>query len=395
MKVVLATGIYPPDIGGPATYAKALAEECSRKGMEVAVVTYGRKTEIRNQQSATNPKMQNAPAFAEASAGRKCIMHNEDWEVVRVSRFGGPFIRWWRYARALRKHAADADIVEAFSSVSVGVPLLLSGLRGVPPKTLLRLGGDFFWERYTARGGMKSLREWYASAGSRVFGLRFLMERLLRAFDTVVFSTRFQEELYERSYRRLPPHRVIENAFPANVPSVFAPHEPLRLLFVGRFVGFKNLEALVKAMDLLPNATLTLAGDGPTGWVLRSLAKRHGAPGAIAFREPHEGEEKLRLFAEHDLLVIPSVTEISPHTALEARALGLPVLLTAETGLSARLSRGIILRTLRTPGDIRAAVLEVRGNYAAFAREAAGDVPARGWRDVADEHLELFSRLLS
>jgi len=27
MKILIATGIYPPDIGGPAKYAKSLAEE--------------------------------------------------------------------------------------------------------------------------------------------------------------------------------------------------------------------------------------------------------------------------------------------------------------------------------------------------------------------------------
>ena len=41
MKIVLATGIYPPDIGGPATYVSCLASEFSRLGMEVIVVTYG------------------------------------------------------------------------------------------------------------------------------------------------------------------------------------------------------------------------------------------------------------------------------------------------------------------------------------------------------------------
>lgn len=31
-KVVIATGIYPPDIGGPALYAKHLKEEFSKGG---------------------------------------------------------------------------------------------------------------------------------------------------------------------------------------------------------------------------------------------------------------------------------------------------------------------------------------------------------------------------
>ena len=34
MKIVLATGIFPPDIGGPATYTERLVEELFRRGAE-------------------------------------------------------------------------------------------------------------------------------------------------------------------------------------------------------------------------------------------------------------------------------------------------------------------------------------------------------------------------
>ncbi len=40
MKIVLATGIYPPDIGGPATYSSALAEQLHAKGHDVTVIAY-------------------------------------------------------------------------------------------------------------------------------------------------------------------------------------------------------------------------------------------------------------------------------------------------------------------------------------------------------------------
>ena len=40
MKVVLATGIYPPQIGGPATYVRGLARELTEAGHRVTVVTY-------------------------------------------------------------------------------------------------------------------------------------------------------------------------------------------------------------------------------------------------------------------------------------------------------------------------------------------------------------------
>src|SRR3989338_7421665 len=42
MKILIAAGIYPPDIGGPATYAKYLAQELTGRGHQVEVLVYTR-----------------------------------------------------------------------------------------------------------------------------------------------------------------------------------------------------------------------------------------------------------------------------------------------------------------------------------------------------------------
>ena len=41
MKILIATGIYPPDIGGPATYSSLLAKKFPKRGFDVKIVTYG------------------------------------------------------------------------------------------------------------------------------------------------------------------------------------------------------------------------------------------------------------------------------------------------------------------------------------------------------------------
>lgn len=307
-------------------------------------------------------------------------------DVITVSRFGGPLFRWWRYARALRNVARDADIVEAFSSVSVGVPLLLTRL--TRPKKILRLGGDFFWERYTDRGGTLGLAAWYAS---RPWS-KFLTQRILRFFHHIIFSTRFEEELYEREYV-LPSHSVVENAFPSGQPTPHVRHAPFRLLFVGRFVGFKNLMALLRSLPLLDDMSLTLVGDGPLTPALHTLVESLGLRSCVEFRPPVSGMAKMRLLLEHDLLILPSLTEISPHVALEARAAGLPVLLTQETGLSEGMARGMVLDDLSTPEGIALAIRDVRASYDVMAHEASLPAPLRGWEDVAREHLSLFQRL--
>ena len=358
MRIVLATGIYPPEVGGPATYVENIARELSERGHDVTVVTY------------------------EGTRTSRVGIGTSGWKIIWVSMAGGPLLRWRRYAEALREQGRNADIVEAFSSVSVGVPLWMARLK--KPKKILRLGGDFLWERYTDRGGTKRLREWCERS-------MWIMRKLLGTFDHIIFSTKFQEELYEKQYANMPHHSVIENAVPTGRPTVHAKHEPFRLLFMGRFVGFKNLFALIDAMNLLPEVTLTFVGEGP---FLGKLETRNQELATrVQFLPTVHGEEKQRIFAEHDLLVLPSLTEISPHVALEARAAGLPVLLTEETGLSSTLREGMVIRPLRTPDEIAAAARDVMADYDSIARAAASPAPGRSWGNVAEEHLTLFHRL--
>ncbi|MBM3230716.1 glycosyltransferase family 4 protein [Candidatus Peregrinibacteria bacterium] len=360
MKIVLATGIYPPAIGGPATYVENLARELHAAGHEVTVVTYG---------------------------NRGLGVGGRERNVVSVP-LGFPILRWFAYARVLRREACNADIVYAFSSVSCGIPLWLSGVR--KPKRVLRLGGDFLWERYTERGGQKSLREWYGARG----WLLVISYWLLRQYDHIVFSTEFQKQIYEEHYRILPKHSVIENAMEPISQQQYTrnqkPYTPFRLLFMGRFVGFKNLFALIGAMTELQDCVLTLVGEGPLDDALRDHAEELNLHHKVRFVGPVHGEEKRQIFARHDLLVLPSLTEISPNTALEAAASGLPVLLTEEHGLSEQLLSAIDVAPLQTPSQIAVAVRDVREACAGMHHPGYAERP---WNTVMKEHLNLFATL--
>ena len=333
MKIILATGIFPPEIGGPATYVRDLAKELTARGDAVTVVTYGSNHGVEK---------------------------TEGYSVVRVGKHGGPLGRWLRFRQALITHGCAADYLCAFSSISAGVPVLMSGLK--KPKKILRLGGDFFWERYTDAGGTMTLREWYASR----FGFwrilnSLVMSRVLRSFDSLVYSTEFQQEIHQKAYRRLPKSTVEQNIRPEPSFTEHMPRTPFRLLFMGRFVRFKNISSLIDAVVLLPDVRLTIVGAGPIEQELKQKVERAKLGHRISFRGSVVGDEKRKAFDDHDLLVLPSLTEISPNVALEARAACLPVLLTEETGLPP--IPDIYQKKIRRPAEIAAEIREIIKKY--------------------------------
>lgn len=388
MNILIATGIYPPSIGGIATYAKQLGEELRQFEHEVSIVTYGKDP------NRSNPQCSHPP------------------HVTVLSKGGGILARWLRYAKVLKSKGRDADVVIALSSVSVGVPLILARLR--KPKKVIRLGGEFFWERYTDAGGMRGLRQWHESRSGfwRIID-QFIMPMILQCFDRIVYSTEFQRAMHQKRYPWLKKTAVIENALPiadvvdpgqdgSGIPIRRAAacrtdrcltcnnQKEFRLLCMSRFVGFKNLAALIDAMHELPNVRLTIVGEGPLEGALKARAAALLAEDRIRFLKPVHGTEKEVLVQSHDLLIVPSITEISPNTALEARAAGLPVLLTYETGLSPKLTQGMVLRLLRTPEEIANGVREVMHDYTKIVAESSTLYLDRPWKRVAEEWMRLL-----
>jgi len=170
-------------------------------------------------------------------------------------------------------------------------------------------------------------------------------------------------------------------------------HTPARYLWDRTFDVLDRVcpVGALHATPLQGRVMLTFVGDGPMTPHLQSLTKELHIEDQVQFLHRVHGEEKQKIFAEHDLLIIPSITEISPNVALEARSVGLPVLLTKETGLSEPLTKGMLLRDLITPEQIHAALVEALQNYEKIAEAAASPLQKRDWNTVAEEWMKLLS----
>jgi glycosyltransferase involved in cell wall biosynthesis len=149
--------------------------------------------------------------------------------------------------------------------------------------------------------------------------------------------------------------RVIPNgvALPA-LPDSARREDPPRLLFVGRLVAAKSPLALIEAMALVrrdvPDARLTMVGDGPERGAVESLRLARGLESAVELLPAHEGVETL--YERSSVLVLPSASEASPNVVLEAMATALPVVCSRVGGIPELVEHS---RTgwLVPPGDVK------------------------------------------
>lgn len=112
-------------------------------------------------------------------------------------------------------------------------------------------------------------------------------------------------------------------------PQATAMNGTLRLLAVGRLVEKKGFHFLIAALAALKLPfTLTVVGDGPERERLRQLIILNNLEDRIVFRGPLTHSELPRMYAEADVVVVPSIRDRSgdrdglPNVVLEAMASG-------------------------------------------------------------------------
>lgn len=99
-----------------------------------------------------------------------------------------------------------------------------------------------------------------------------------------------------------------------------------RFAFLGRLVRYKACDLVIRALKLVPEATLEIIGGGPEEDALRALAEREGVAARVEFH-PYNNDrmalfEHLRKFRA---FVFPTLAEASGTVIQEAMMLGLPV----------------------------------------------------------------------
>jgi glycosyltransferase involved in cell wall biosynthesis len=231
MIILIATGVYPPESGGPATYTKLLEEQLPKLGFVVRVLPF------------------------------RAVRH-----LPRV-------LRHIAYFFACLRQARGADMVYAQDPVSVGLPAYFAALF-LGKKFMVRLGGDYAWEQARQRFGVEDeLDEFQIKKyGWRVELLRGVQRFVVRRARAVVVPSEYMKGIVGKWTAAGAVHRIyssIDLAPPTEAPQ--GRPEGFLVVSFGRQVPWKGFEALRQVVAREPAWHLKIFSELPypqaMGWL--------------------------------------------------------------------------------------------------------------------------------
>jgi len=290
MRILIATGLYPPEIGGPATYAKLFEDRLPDHGIEVSVLPF------------------------------------------RKVRGFPPIIRHFVYAWLIAQRIHGVDLVLVQDAVSTGLPVALIAMLA-RKKYVIRVPGDYAWEQGAQRFGVKENLDDFQK---RSYGVRVSLLRAIQRFVVLrAFRVIAPSQYLARIVQDWVPGKkldVIYNGIDISGDNKEVGRQPHLIVSSGRLVPWKGFHELVDIVATHSDWRLDILGDGPLRAKLEEQVLKSNAGDRIVLRGSVSHEEVHKAFASAAVFVLNSQYEGLSHTLVEAMATGAPVIATRVGG---------------------------------------------------------------
>lgn len=333
MKILIATGIYPPQIGGPAQYAKNLKGAFEKMGHSVTIKTYGIENKL--------------------PTGLRHLL----------------------FFSKIIPSVLSADAVFILDTFSVGLPTVLSciilGRIGI-----IRTGGDFLWEQYVERTGKKVLlRNFYSTdKGNLILKEKiifWLTKWTLNNASKIIFSTTWQRDIFIKAYNlKIENTAIVENYYgPKESDFDF---ESKTFIASARNLVWKNFDILKDTFSKVKNTN----------------------PGIVLFTENLPYPQFVKKMSKAYAVVLVSIGDISPNMILDAIRLNRPFICTKEVGIFERIKdAGIFVDPLNVK-EIEEAILNLSSEdgYKKAKEKVKKFNFVHTWDDIAKEFIEVYKK---
>lgn len=322
MRLLICTGIFPPESGGPATYSQNLASELKARGHDVSVITY------------TDEK----------------LVVQYPFPVVGITRSRFKIWHYFKYFLAARRLGKGVDVLYAQDPVSAGYPTFLAA-KILKKPFVVKVTGDYSWEQAMGRGltdkPIDEFQTWKPLPRS-IARIRDIQIHVCKSADLVITPSEYLKKLVVGWGVKEKRIEVIYNAAP-QIPmlkrdesrrALAVGADDFLVLSAGRPVRWKGFEALGAAVADLqvknPNIKLRILSDAARATVLQYMKAA-------------------------DVFVLNTGYEGFSHVTVEAMAMGTPVIVSNVGGNPEIVNSGEngLLVDYNNAAQIQDAILEV------------------------------------
>lgn len=314
-KILITTGIYPPDIGGPATMLAALAKSLEDNGFEVKILTYSDE------------------------------ISKDEKNIFRINRKQNSLLMYLKYFLKMWKLSGWADVIYVTDTYSVGYfAYLIKKITG--KKYILRFAGDSAWEMAVGNGWTNDYIIDFQNKtyNKKIENLKERRKKIMIGAEKVIAVCKFLGELAKKIGVGKDNIKVIYNSidfikdkeFPKiGFKEKFGTDSKL-ILYSGRLVPWKGagavIETIPQLLEKFGNVHFLILGDGPEKENLKSQISNLKISGNVHLLGKIEHDKIAGYLKEADLFILNTNYEGMSHAIMEAMAAGVPVVTTNVGG---------------------------------------------------------------
>ena len=375
MRVLVTVGIFPPDIGGPATFVPKIAKYFQDElNYEIEILTL---------------------------SDNKNSNINDDFSVKRIDRNLPIIYRWLKTIFTIYKLGKNKDLIFVNG---LGTEATIANIF-LKKKIIRKIVGDPVWERAYSKA---KISESFDEFQVKNYGFSISFQKKVRSFsikksDIVVTpSQHLKNFILNLGFKNK--IEIINNGvfIPEENTNIFT-NDQINITIVSRLVSHKNIEKIIKAISDLnsPLINLNIIGDGPELNQLQKISLESNNKDNIIFHGKLNRDDINHIFLKSDIYIQASNYEGLPHSLLEAMSYGIPVLCTPVGECKEILGnedRGYILDLPVSKNNIKSKISEIIGE-----KNIANNKGERG-KDFINEkynltnsfnlYKNLFTRLL-
>ena len=304
MNILITVGIFPPDIGGPASFVPKISNFLIENGHNVKIICLA---EVENN-------------------------HTEDnLDVIRIKRSNSLPIRWIKTIYQIVKNGRRSDLIFVNG---LGVESAIANL--ILQKQLIRkIVGDPVWERaYNKKRITESFDDFQINKHSFLIEVQKLLRNwsINSAEIVITPSDHLKSFVSGIGYSK----KILKINNGVNITDINRANESkadINLIIISRLVVQKNINIVIEAMKLLDNKNLKLSiiGEGGEFSKLESTIHDLNLQNQVQLLGKIDNNKISQFLLTADIFIQASDYEGLPHSVLEAINYEVPILST-ETG---------------------------------------------------------------